>query len=65
MAVPCLGCSRDVTLIGGLCGHFESGISSGVSEAIDELDFDAEVVDVEPDVEVPVLVLEDVDEEGR
>lgn len=44
--MTCPGCSREVTLIGGLCGHCSSKISRGVSDAIEDLDFDAEVVDV-------------------
>lgn len=44
--MTCPGCSRDVTLIGGLCGHCDSKISRAVKDAIDELDFDGEIVDV-------------------
>lgn len=44
--MTCPGCSRDVTLIGGLCGHCESTVASAVSDAIDDLDLDGEVVDV-------------------
>ena len=44
--MTCPGCSREVTLIGGLCGHCSSKLSRGVTEAIEDLDFEAEVVDV-------------------
>ena len=44
--MTCPGCSREVTLIGGLCGRCSSRISRGVSEAIEDLDFQVEIVDV-------------------
>jgi len=44
--MTCPGCSRDVTLIGGLCGHCSSTLASALADGFEDLDFDAEVVDV-------------------
>jgi len=63
--LTCPGCSRDVTLIGGLCGHCESTVSRGLADALDELDFDAEIVDVYEHEDGYFHARFDVDEEGR
>lgn len=45
--MTCPGCERDVTLLGGFCGHCGSKISRAVNEAIEGLDvLDGSVVDV-------------------
>lgn len=62
--MTCPGCSRDVTLVGGLCGHCSSTIASALAEGFEDLDFDADVVDVYEHEDGHYHVRFDIDEDG-
>ena len=44
--MTCLACTREVTLIGGLCGHCESAVASAVNDALEDVEFTGDVVDI-------------------
>lgn len=44
--MTCPACRRDVTLIGGLCGHCERAVASAIGDALEDVEFTGEVVDV-------------------
>lgn len=61
----CPSCAREVTLIGGYCGHCTSMIASAVDDALESEDVvDAGVVDVSEHEDGYLHVRLDVDEGG-
>lgn len=41
--MTCPGCGRQVTLVGGICGHCSTDIAVAVGDALDSLSLDVEL----------------------